>query len=58
MAVSASAGDISCGVTDTPPPPATSMVTEQVVTTDGMSDEVDDGIAEALMLLQSILSLF
>jgi hypothetical protein len=57
LAVSAPAGDISCGVMSTPP--ATSMVTEQVVTTDGMSYEVDDGIAEeALTLLQSILSLF
>lgn len=60
LAVPDLAGDISCGVTSTPPsPPATSMVTEQVVTTDGMSYEVDNGIAEeALMLLQSILSLF
>jgi hypothetical protein len=59
LAVSALAGDISCGVTDTPPLPATSMVTEQVVTTDGMSYEVDNGIAEeALALLPTILSLF
>lgn len=61
LAVPGLAGDISCGVTSTPPPPApaSSMVTEQVEITDGMSDEVNGGISEvALTLLQSILSLF
>lgn len=59
LAVPGLAGDISCGVTSTPPPPASSMVTEQVEITDEMSDEVNDGISEiALTLLQSILSLF
>lgn len=60
LIVSVSAGDISCGVTGTPPPsPATSLVTEPEETTDGMNGEISDGITEAaLTLLQSILSLF
>ncbi|HEV7377624.1 MAG TPA: hypothetical protein VGN95_23110 [Pyrinomonadaceae bacterium] len=58
LAVPGLAGDISCGMTDTPPP-ATSLVTEQVETTDGINYEVNDGIAETfLTLLQDMLSSF
>lgn len=54
FAISAYAGEISCGVADPPPPPPP----QQAATVDA-ADETDDGVLQiAVTLLQGMLSVF